>query len=208
MKRAVVLLSGGLDSTTTLAICAREGFETYALSFDYGQRTNRNGRCRRIAAALGAHEHRVAEIDLRVFGGSALTDEIAVPKAQSEDEMKAGDSGDLRSGAQHDFSRLRARLGGGDPSAGHFYRRQCDRLQRLSGLPSGDTSPRLRNWRTWRQKREWKAPACASTLRLFRCRKRKSFDADWSSASTSRSLTAAMIRIQMESPAANAIPAS
>ena len=91
MKRAVVLLSGGLDSTTTLAICAREGFETYALSFDYGQRHEiETAASRRIATALGAHEHRVAEIDLRVFGGSALTDEIAVPKARPEDEMKAG----------------------------------------------------------------------------------------------------------------------
>ena len=91
MKRAVVLLSGGLDSTTTLAICAREGFETYALSFAYGQRHEiETAASRRIATALGAHEHRVAEIDLRVFGGSALTDEIAVPKARSEDEMKAG----------------------------------------------------------------------------------------------------------------------
>ena len=91
MKRAIVLLSGGLDSTTTLAICAREGFETYALSFAYGQRHEiEMDAARRIATALGAHEHRVAEIDLRVFGGSALTDEIAVPKARSEDEMKAG----------------------------------------------------------------------------------------------------------------------
>lgn len=91
MKRAVVLLSGGLDSTTTLAICAREGFETYALSFAYGQRHEiETAASRRIATALGAHEHRVAEIDLRVFGGSALTDEIAVPKARPEDEMKAG----------------------------------------------------------------------------------------------------------------------
>ena len=68
MKRAVVLLSGGLDSTTTLAICAREGFETYALSFAYGQRHKiEMAAARRIATALGAHEHRVAEIDLRLF---------------------------------------------------------------------------------------------------------------------------------------------
>jgi len=90
MKRAVVLLSGGLDSTTTLAICAHEGFQTYALSFAYGQRHEiEMGAARRIATALGAHEHRVVEIDLRVFGGSALTDEIAVPKARSGNEMKA-----------------------------------------------------------------------------------------------------------------------
>lgn len=90
MKRAVVLLSGGLDSTTTLAICAREGFETYALSFAYGQRHEiETAAARRIVTAIGAHEHRVVEIDLRAFGGSALTGGIAVPKARSGNEMKA-----------------------------------------------------------------------------------------------------------------------
>jgi 7-cyano-7-deazaguanine synthase len=89
MKRAVVLLSGGLDSSTTLAICAHENFESYALSFAYGQRHKiEMAAARRIAAALGAHEHRVIEIDLRLFGGSALTDDIAVPKARSPAEMK------------------------------------------------------------------------------------------------------------------------
>lgn len=81
MKRAVVLLSGGLDSATTLAICLQEGFEPYALSFEYGQRHGVEVEAaRRVAASLGAREHRFAAIDLRVFGGSALTDEIAVPK--------------------------------------------------------------------------------------------------------------------------------
>jgi 7-cyano-7-deazaguanine synthase len=81
MKRAVVLLSGGLDSATTLAICHQQGFEPYALSFDYGQRHNIEvAAARRVAASLGAREHRMAQIDLRVFGGSALTDEIPVPK--------------------------------------------------------------------------------------------------------------------------------
>jgi 7-cyano-7-deazaguanine synthase len=81
MKRAVVLVSGGLDSATALAICGHEGFEPYALSFDYGQRHRVElGAARRVAASLGARDHRVAAIDLRVFGGSALTDEIAVPK--------------------------------------------------------------------------------------------------------------------------------
>jgi 7-cyano-7-deazaguanine synthase len=83
MKRAVVLLSGGLDSATTLALCIREGFEAYALSFHYGQRHDIEvTAATRMAASLGAREHRIAEIDLRVFGGSALTDEIAVPKNQ------------------------------------------------------------------------------------------------------------------------------
>lgn len=81
MKRAVVLLSGGLDSATTLALCKQEGFEPCALSFDYGQRHNIEvAAARRVAASLGVREHRIAQIDLRVFGGSALTDEIPVPK--------------------------------------------------------------------------------------------------------------------------------
>jgi 7-cyano-7-deazaguanine synthase len=81
MKRAVVLLSGGLDSATTLAICRAEGFAACALSFDYGQRHNVElSGAKRIAAALGAHDHRAVKIDLRVFGGSALTSDLAVPK--------------------------------------------------------------------------------------------------------------------------------
>jgi 7-cyano-7-deazaguanine synthase len=81
MKRAVVLLSGGLDSATTLAISARAGFAAHALSFDYGQRhTLELDAARRVAASLGAQEHRIAVIDLRVFGASALTGDLAVPK--------------------------------------------------------------------------------------------------------------------------------
>jgi 7-cyano-7-deazaguanine synthase len=86
MKRAVVLLSGGLDSATTLAICRHDGFEPCALSFDYGQRHKLElNAAQRVAAALGAREHRIANIDLRVFGGSALTDDIAVPKNRELD---------------------------------------------------------------------------------------------------------------------------
>jgi 7-cyano-7-deazaguanine synthase len=81
MKRAVVLLSGGLDSATTLAICRREGYAAHALSFDYGQRHKLElEAAKRVAASVGADEHRTAVIDLRVFGGSALTSELAVPK--------------------------------------------------------------------------------------------------------------------------------
>ena len=90
MKRAVVLLSGGLDSATTLALCQREGFEPCALSFDYGQRHDIELlAAKRVAASLGVREHRIAQIDLRIFGGSALTDEIPVPK--NRDEGKTGD---------------------------------------------------------------------------------------------------------------------
>ena len=91
MKRAVVALSGGLDSATALAICRQEGFEAYALSFRYGQRHAREiEAAREVARSLGAVEHRVAEFDLRAFGGSALTAEIEVPKQRSDTEMGAG----------------------------------------------------------------------------------------------------------------------
>jgi 7-cyano-7-deazaguanine synthase len=87
MKRAVVLVSGGLDSATALAICIRDGFEAHALSFDYGQRhLIEVEAAKRVAASLGAREHRFAAIDLRVFGGSALTDEISVPKNRKTKE--------------------------------------------------------------------------------------------------------------------------
>jgi 7-cyano-7-deazaguanine synthase len=90
MKRAVVLLSGGLDSATVLAISRSEGFESYALSFRYGQRHERElESARKIAQSLGAHAHRIAEIDLRVFGGSALTSDLEVPSHRSEAEMKS-----------------------------------------------------------------------------------------------------------------------
>jgi 7-cyano-7-deazaguanine synthase len=91
MKRAVVLLSGGIDSTTTLAIALAEGYEAYALSFDYGQRHQvETEAARRVANSLGAKKHRIAKIDLRVFGGSALTDDVDVPKKRSETEIVRG----------------------------------------------------------------------------------------------------------------------
>ena len=91
MKRAVVLLSGGIDSTTTLAVASAEGCEAYALSFDYGQRHHIEiDSARRVADSLGAKEHRVAQIDLRVFGGSALTGDVHVPKKRSETEIAHG----------------------------------------------------------------------------------------------------------------------
>ena len=91
MKRAVVLLSGGIDSTTTLAIAIAESYQTYALSFEYGQRHQieiEAARC--VADSLGVTQHRIAEIDLRVFGGSALTDDVDVPKKRSGKEIANG----------------------------------------------------------------------------------------------------------------------
>jgi len=90
-RRAVVLLSGGLDSSTVLAIAGSEGFVPYALSFQYGQRhVAELEAARRIAAAAGVAGHVVAEIDLRVFGGSALTADIDVPKGRSDEQVGAG----------------------------------------------------------------------------------------------------------------------
>lgn len=88
---AVVLLSGGLDSTTTLAIAREEGFEPHALTFRYGQRHEAElAAAKRVAEKFGVAQHVVAEIDLRLFGGSALTSEIEVPKGRTADEMSDG----------------------------------------------------------------------------------------------------------------------
>ncbi|MBV8902775.1 MAG: 7-cyano-7-deazaguanine synthase QueC [Acidobacteriia bacterium] len=91
MKKAVCLLSGGLDSATCLAVARREGFECYALSFDYGQRHKIElAAAARVAAALGAACHSVLKISLNSFGGSALTADIAVPKQRTLVEMGQG----------------------------------------------------------------------------------------------------------------------
>ena len=90
-KPAVVLLSGGLDSATVAAIAAGKGFQVNALSFDYGQRHRWElEAARRVADSLGIANHRIAKIDLRVFGGSALTSEIDVPKGRTSNEMSHG----------------------------------------------------------------------------------------------------------------------
>ncbi len=91
MKNAVCLLSGGLDSATSLACARRDGFVTYALSFDYGQRHRVElEAAARVAEALGAASHQVTKIDLRLFGGSALTGDIDVPKGRAVEEMAHG----------------------------------------------------------------------------------------------------------------------
>ncbi len=91
MTKVVVLVSGGLDSATVLAIARADGFECHALSFDYGQRHRRElDAARAVARSLGVTDHRVLRIDLRAFGGSALTADVAVPKARSIDEIGTG----------------------------------------------------------------------------------------------------------------------
>ena len=91
LKRAVVLLSGGLDSAAVLAIARSKGYELYALSFSYGQRHIWELQAAaRVAESIGVAKHRTATIDLRIFGGSALTDDIDVPKGRSNDAMSRG----------------------------------------------------------------------------------------------------------------------
>lgn len=89
--RAVVLLSGGLDSATALAVAREEGYECFALSFDYGQRHARELQsAQQVAASLGAVKHLTLRLDLRAIGGSALTGDIAVPKGRSHEAIGAG----------------------------------------------------------------------------------------------------------------------
>ena len=89
-NKAVVLLSGGLDSTTTLAIAKNQGFEVYALSFDYGQRHRVElEQAQIIAQKFQVADHQIMTIDLRQFGGSALTDSIDVPTNRDEEEMSS-----------------------------------------------------------------------------------------------------------------------
>jgi len=89
--RAVVLLSGGLDSATTLAIARAEGYECHALSFDYGQRhVCELESAKKVAAVLGAVQHLTLRLDLRAIGGSALTADIDVPKGRSDEAMSTG----------------------------------------------------------------------------------------------------------------------
>ena len=90
-KKAVVLLSGGLDSTTALAVAKQQGFKPYAITFRYGQRhAVELDSARDVAKQLGVADHLEVDIDLRRIGGSALTDDIDVPKDRAHDEISSG----------------------------------------------------------------------------------------------------------------------
>lgn len=87
----MILLSGGLDSTTAFAIARSAGYELYAMSFRYGQRHSMELECAsRVAKAMGVEKHLIVDVDLRAIGGSALTDQIEVPKERSIEEMASG----------------------------------------------------------------------------------------------------------------------
>ena len=106
-KKAVVLSSGGLDSTTVMALARSEGYALYSLSFRYGQRHALElEAAQRVARALGAQEHLVINIDLGKIGGSALTENRDVPKGREELALHGGNPGDLCSGAQYHFPLL------------------------------------------------------------------------------------------------------
>ncbi len=111
-EKAVVLSSGGLDSSTVMAVAANEGYELYSLTFCYGQRHNVELKAaEKIARRFNAVRHLVINIDLRQIGGSALTDEINVPKARGEDGDWLRDSDHLCAGPQYNFPLLRSCVG-------------------------------------------------------------------------------------------------
>ena len=135
--KAVVLLSGGLDSATTLAIAKQSGFSLYALTFRYGQRHQCEIEgAKRVARSIGVVEHKVIPIDMGGIGGSALTDlTIEVPK----DRKGLGQPGDeipltYVPAQEYDIFELCAGVGGGAKGIRYFSRRQRDGLQRVSRL--------------------------------------------------------------------------
>ena len=155
--------SGGLDSATVLAM-ASPNVRCHALSFSYGQRHSVElDAAARVADALGAVEHVVIDIDLRRFGGSALTADIDVPKHDlGRRPGRVRHPGHLRARPQHDLPVLRPGLGRGPGRRRHLHRRQRRRLLRLPRLPARSTSRRSRRWPTWPPRRP---PRTAARLR-------------------------------------------
>ncbi len=164
---AVVLVSGGLDSATVLAIAREEGYASYALSFDYGQRHRHElDAARKVCAASHVAQHCVVSLDLRVFGGSALTADINVPKDREQDAMSDGIPVTYVPARNTIF--LSIALGWAEVLGAFdiFHRSKRGRLQRLSGLPVRNSSSSSSASRTWRPKRGWKGRAgFASTRR-------------------------------------------
>ena len=152
-KQAIVLLSGGLDSATAAAVAVDDGFTVSALSFQYGQRnTAEVDAARRVASTLEVFEHRVVPIDLRVFGGSALTDDHRSSQRSRRRSHGRGDSDHLRPGTEHHLLVFRPCVGGGNrlgPISSSGSTRSTTR-----GTPTvaRSTSRRFRPWRVWQPK--------------------------------------------------------
>lgn len=136
-RPAIVLLSGGLDSTTVLAIAKDQGFTPYALSFRYGQRHSIElEAAQRVAQTQGVARHVIADIDLRVFGGSALTSDIEVPKHETlEDVEEGGVPITYVAGPQHDLPLVRTGVRRDGRCQRHLHRGHSRGLQRLPRLP-------------------------------------------------------------------------
>ena len=137
-KKAVVLLSGGLDSATALAVAPSQGFACYALTLAYGQRHDiERVAAQRVARHLGVVAHREMVLDLAAFGGSALTDTtLAVPENRAEAEMAAGIPITYVP-AQYGVSVVGSGVGGGVREFRYLHGRQRGRLFGVSGLSSG-----------------------------------------------------------------------
>ena len=166
-RNAVVLLSGGLDSTTVLAIAQAEGFTPYALSFDYGQRhATELEAARPRRRARRASQHVVATIDLRVFGGSALTADIAVPKDRSRPTMGDGIPVTYVPARNTIFLSFALAWAEALGASDIFVGRQRPRLQRLPGLPARVHRGLRADGQPGHQGRRSRAPSgCTSTRR-------------------------------------------
>ena len=165
--RAVVLLSGGLDSYTAAAIARAEGFALYALTIHYGQRHAREiEAARAVARALGVERHLELRVDLRAIGGSSLTSDAA-----GAARSRSGRRPDIPSTyvPARNTIFLSLALGWAEVARRprHRHRRQCARLFRLSRLPAGVHRARSSGWRIWRR-------APASRARGFACTRRSS----------------------------------
>ena len=124
-KKAVVLLSGGVDSTTILAIAQSQGYDVYTMSFRYGQRhVLELDNAKRISEKMGVKKHVIIDIDLRAFGGSALTDDIDVPKERSDQEIGTGIPITYVPCTKYDIPVFRARLGRDVSNRHNFHRCQ------------------------------------------------------------------------------------
>ncbi len=165
-KRAVCLLSGGLDSSTCLAIARNEGYTCYCLSFNYGQRHQVEMQAAaNIAKLFGAAEHHVVRFDLRTFGGSALTSDVAVPKDRDESQMSKGGIPITYVPARNtiflSFALAYAEVTAPMPSSSASTRLIIQAIP----IAVRSSSALLKRWPIWQPERAWKAPRTSKFTR-------------------------------------------